>query len=607
MNNEQLYAMRHSLAHVLAAAVRRVYGADNVKLGVGPVIEDGFYYDFDLVDAKISEDDLPRIEKEMRKIIGEKQEFVREEKPIAEAVEIEEAANQPYKVELLRDLSEQGTTMANELSDEKITTVSFYTNGDFTDLCRGGHVTNTGDIPTDAFKLTKVAGAYWRGNEKNPMMQRIYGVAFASKDELSSYLQRLEEAKQRDHRKLGRELDLFLVSDLVGAGLPLWTPRGTVLRDELARYSNEMREKVGYQKVTIPHITKRALYEISGHWEKFGDELFLVTSQETDDEFAMKPMNCPHHIQIYASRPRSYRELPIKYLETTMIYRDEKSGELNGLSRVRSATQDDSHVFARPDQIEQIFGELIEMAKEMYRAFDMKLSLRLSFRDDKGNYIGDDILWENAQNAIQKMADKFEMEYEIGLGEAAMYGPKMDFMAEDAIGRKWQLATVQLDYAMPERFDLEYSGEGGTPEQPVMIHCALLGSLERFISVYIEHTAGKFPIWCAPEQLRVIKVKDDPAVDEFTTKVMNLARENGVHATIDDSNNSVSKKIRNAETWKVPYSVVIGEQETASGQLPLRIRNDLVADEKAERVYAPEQLMKSIANETRGRVSKSSL
>jgi threonyl-tRNA synthetase len=614
MNNEQLYAMRHSLAHIMADAVCHLW--PEVKLGVGPVIEDGFYYDIDLGGTKISEDDFKKIEKEMHHIINQKQDFVRSEKDIDEAIKWAQDAKQPYKIELLNDLKRAGTTVAKDLDastmgvatdedDAKITTVSFYTNGDFTDLCRGPHVTNTSDV--GAFKLMRIAGAYWRGNEKNPQMQRLYGVAFATKEELDAYLLRLEEAKRRDHRKLGRELDLFVISDLVGAGLPLWTPRGTVLREELARYSNEMREKAGYQKVAIPHITKTDLYKTSGHWEKFGDELFLVKSQETDDEFVMKPMNCPHHTQIYASRPRSYKDLPLKYLETTMVYRDEKSGELNGLSRVRSITQDDSHVFCREDQIEQIFGELIEMAKEMYRAFDMKLSLRLSFRDDIGKYIGSDEQWSAAQDAIQKMAGKFEMKYEIGLGEAAMYGPKMDFMAEDAIGRKWQLATVQLDYAQPERFGLEYTAEGGEIRRPVMIHCALLGSLERFLSVYIEHTDGKFPVWCAPEQLRVILVNDSEQVLELARKIRELAEENGVRITTDDSSNSVGKKIRNAETSKVPYSVVLGEKEVASGQLPLRIRTDLLVDETIEHIYAPEQLIKSIANEARGRVSKSSL
>jgi len=594
MSEEQLFNIRHSLAHVLAAAVRRIYGAENVKLGVGPVIENGFYYDFDLSNIKISEDDLPKIEKEMQKIIAEKQEFIGEEKSLDEATKWEKDAGQSYKLELLRDLEEGAT-------------ITFYTNGDFTDLCRGGHVANTSDIPADAFRLTRVAGAYWRGDEKNTMMQRVYGVAFTTTDELDKYLKQQEEAKKRDHRKLGKELDLFVTSDLVGAGLPLFTPRGTVLREELRKFTEELREKRCYQKVWTPHITKVDLYKVSGHWEKFGDELFLVKSQETKDEFALKPMTCPHHTQIYASRPRTIRELPLKYLHTTEVYRDEKTGELGGLSRVRSITQDDSHVFCAPEQIEQVFGELIETAKDMYHLFAMDLSLRLSFRNDEGKYLGDDKLWENAQAAIQKMADKFQMKYEVGIGEAAMYGPKMDFMATDAMGRKYQLATVQLDYAMPERFELEYTDVGGEVKRPVMVHCALLGSIERFLSVYIEHTAGKFPVWCAPEQLRIITVNDDRDVVDFATKLNEAAFEHSVRATIDNSNNSVGKKIRIAETWKVPYSVVIGEKEVASGKLPLRIRADLMTNDTAEHIYTPEELIKSIANEARSRVSKSSL
>ncbi|MCL2174102.1 threonine--tRNA ligase [Candidatus Saccharibacteria bacterium] len=595
MNEEQLSNVRHSLAHVLAAAVRRIYGVDQVKLGIGPVIDDGFYYDFDLGNIKISEDDLPKIEQEMQKIIAEKQNFTGEEKSPAAATKWAKAAGQPYKLELIRDLEKEGGV------------ITFYTNGDFTDLCRGGHVKNTGDIPIDAFKLTKIAGAYWRGDEKNIMMQRIYGVAFLSKDELLSHLQHLAEAKQRDHRKLGRELDLFVISDLVGSGLPLFTPRGTVLREELARYSNELRERFGFEKVWTPHITKTALYEKSGHMAKFGDELFLVQSQETSDQFVMKPMNCPHHTRIYASQARSYRDLPIRYLETTTDYRDEKTGELGGLSRVRALTQDDSHLFCRFDQIENEIYNLMKAVDELYQTVDMKLRVRLSYRDDSDAYLGDPKVWESAQKQLKDAVVAADLDYFEAEGEAAFYGPKIDFMATDAIGREHQVATVQLDFVMPERFELEYSTEGGEVARPVMIHCALLGSIERFLSVYIEHTAGKFPIWCAPEQLRVIKVKDDPKVDEFVAHVIDLAHEYGVRVVLDDSNNSVSKKIRSAETWKVPYSVVIGDKETKSGQLPLRIRADLAVNDAAEHIYEPEQLMKSIANEVRGRVSKSSL
>ncbi|MCL2280972.1 threonine--tRNA ligase [Candidatus Saccharibacteria bacterium] len=595
MNEEQLSNIRHSLAHVLAAAVRRIYGVKNVKLGIGPVIENGFYYDFDLGDIKISEDDLPKIEQEMQKIITEKQEFIGEEKSLDEAARWAKETEQPYKTELINDLKGEGAT------------ITFYTNGDFTDLCRGGHAANTSEIPADAFKLTKVAGAYWRGDEKNTMMQRIYGVAFATGVELEKYLKQQEEAKERDHRKLGRELDLFVISDMVGAGLPLFTPRGTVLREELARYSNELREHYGFKKVWTPHITKTALYEKSGHWAKFGGELFLVESQETDDKFAMKPMNCPHHTRIYASQARSYRDLPIRYLETTTDYRDEKSGELGGLSRVRALTQDDSHIFCRQDQIETEINILMNAVDQLYKTVGMKLRVRLSYRDDSDAYLGDVKLWESAQKQLKDAVVTAGLDFYEQEGEAAFYGPKIDFMATDAIGREHQLATAQLDFVQPERFELEYSTENGNIARPVMIHCALLGSIERFLSVYIEHTAGKFPIWCAPEQLRIITVNDNKNVVDFATKLNEAAFENGIRTTIDDSNNSIGKKIRVAETWKVPYSVVIGEKEVESGKLPLRIRADLVANNAAKHVYTSEEIIKSITNEARSRVSKSSL
>lgn len=613
MDKDKLFAMRHSLAHIMAAAVKRLW--PEVKLGVGPVVENGFYYDIDLGETKISEEDFLKIESTMHEIIAEHQDFIRSDKSIDEAIDWAIQSNQPYKTELLNDLKRAGTTVAKDLDAKelgleasdgsKIETVSFYANGDFVDLCRGPHLANTSEA--GAFKLMRIAGAYWRGNEKNPQMQRLYGVAFATEAELNEYLTRLEEAKKRDHRKLGRELDLFVVSDLVGAGLPMFTPRGTVLREELSRYSNELRELYGFQKVWTPHITKHELYEKSGHWDKFGDELFLVKSQETSDQFVMKPMNCPHHTRIYESQSRSYRDLPIRYLETTTDYRDEKSGELGGLSRVRALTQDDSHVFCRRDQIELEIENLLTAAGELYRTVDMKLRVRLSYRDDSDAYLGDKSLWESAQTQLKSAVEKAGLEFFEQTGEAAFYGPKIDFMATDAIGREHQVATVQLDFVQPERFGLEYSAEGGQIERPVMIHSALLGSIERFLSVFIEHTAGRFPIWCAPEQLRIIKVKDDPTIDAFAERVIDLAKEYGVRATLDNSNNSVGKKIRNAEVWKVPYSVVVGEKEATSGQLPLRVRADLAVEGRSDAEFEPEQLVKSIANESRSRVAKSSL
>jgi threonyl-tRNA synthetase len=584
---KNLEAIRHSLAHVLAAAARRVYGVENVKLGIGPVIEDGFYYDFDLGETKISEDDLPKIEKQMRKIIAEKQKFTSEEKTVGEAVAQEKAAGQPYKAELIQDLEKDGST------------ITFYTNGDFTDLCRGGHVGNTSEIPADAFKLTKVAGAYWRGDEKNPMMQRIYGVAFATKQELDDHLALLEEAKKRDHRKLGKELDLFAFSDLVGAGLPMFTPRGTVLRDELAKYSVSLRQKAGFELVWTPHITKTDLYKTSGHWDKFGEELFLVQSQVSGDQFALKPMNCPHHTQIFASKPRTYREMPVRFMEVTTDYRDERTGELGGLSRVRSLTQDDSHVFCRQDKIKDEIRNLVGIVKELYETVGMSdLRACLSYSDGSDKYLGGKDIWAMAQDQIKQAAIDNGLDFFEAEGEAAFYGPKIDFMAKDAIGREHQLATIQLDFVMPGRFGLEFTNEKGEKETPVMIHHATLGSIERFLSVYIEHTAGRFPVWCAPEQLRLILVKnDDENLVKFAGEIYDKAKAAGVRIELDDSNNSVGKKIRFAEQLKVPYSVVIGEKEVESDQLPLRVRADLGESED----ISADKLIQKIADETKNR------
>lgn len=610
MSSEDMSAVRHSLAHVLAAATRRLYGND-VKFGVGPAIEDGFYYDMDLGERHLSDDDLAKLEQEMRKILAEKQDFVASEMTIAEAEEWAKSNDQPYKLELIEDFKNNGTTKAGAKGKKQSasTKMSFYTNGDFTDLCMGGHVKNTADIPADAFKLTKVAGAYFRGDETKPMMQRVYGVAFATKAELDEYLQRQEEAKARDHRKLGRELDLYVTSDMVGAGLPMFTPRGTVLREEIAELSNSLREEIGFQKVWIPHMTKKELYEKSGHWAKFGGELFLVKSQETSDQFVLKPMNCPHHGRIFASQVRSYRDMPQRYLETTTVYRDEKSGELGGLSRVRSITQDDSHDFCRPDQIEQEISNLLSAVKIIYNIFDMKLRVRLSYRDDSDAYLGDQALWESAQSQLKKaVVEMGDIDYYEQEGEAAFYGPKIDFMATDALGREHQLATAQLDFVQPERFELEYIDQDGTAKRPVMIHCALLGSLERFLSVYIEHTAGKFPVWVAPEQLRIAKVKDDPAIDQMVAEMEEMAKEHHVRYTVDDSNNSIGKKVRAAELYKVPYVVVVGAKEAESGQLGVRIRKDLVGEGTDEsKQFTVDGLMTAIQSEHDSRCKYSTL
>jgi len=613
MSNDELYAMRHSLAHITAQAVQHLW--PEAKFGVGPVVEGGFYYDIDLGEAKISESDFKRIEKEMRAIINKDFPFEKSERSLEEALAWARDTKQPYKEELLNDLGREGTTVAKDLDAETlgvvgegesaVETVSFYTDGDFTDLCRGPHAESTGKV--GAFKLMRVAGAYWRGNEKNAQMQRLYGVAFATQEELDKYLEMLEEAKTRDHRKLGQELDLFTTSPLVGAGLPLFTPRGTVLREELAKFSNELRENFGFQKVWTPHITKVDLYKTSGHWDKFGDELFLVKSQETNDEFALKPMNCPHHTQIYVSQPRSYRDLPIRYCETTTDYRDEKTGELGGLSRVRSLTQDDSHVFCRRDQIEQEINQLLSAAHDMYEALDMELRVRLSYRDDSEGYLGDVGLWQSAQSQLKTAVEANQLEFYEMDGEAAFYGPKIDFMATDAIGREHQVATVQLDFVQPERFGLEYTTAEGTKERPVMIHCALMGSIERFLSVYIEHTAGRFPVWLAPEQLRIIQVKDDPAIVDFVTQLTAGAKEHGVRVVVDSANGSIGKKIRAAEVMKVPYTVVVGDKEVAEGKLVPRLRRDLAVEGRGDQAMTTDQLVSSIAHEAKARASRSSI
>ena len=585
-NNLKLSTMRHSLAHIMAAAVQRLY--PDAKFGVGPSIEDGFYYDIDLGEKKISEKDFVKIEKMMRKIIKENQQFIRTEKTIEEAIEWAKEKKQDYKLELLNDLKKYGTTNANVISSEifddkeiekNIKTVSFYTNGNYQDLCRGPHVDDTSKI--GAFKIMKVAGAYWRGNENNPQMQRLYGVAFNSEEELEQYLNKLEEAKNRDHRKLGKELDLYTFSPLVGAGLPLFTPRGTVLRDLLASYSSQLRQEYGFQKVWTPHITKKDLYEKSGHWAKFGEELFLVTSQETSDSFALKPMNCPHHTQIYASNPRSYKDLPIRYLETTTDYRDEKTGELGGLNRVRSLTQDDSHIFCRKDQIEVEIQNLLRCANKLYSSIGMNLHVRLSYRDDSDGYLGDKSLWQSAQGQLKKAVISNNLDYFEQEGEAAFYGPKIDFMATDAIGREHQVATVQLDFVQPQRFELTYKNSEAQDETPVMIHCALLGSIERFMSVYIEHRAGWFDFWAAPEQIRILPINDkvDSYISEVSaildnTVINNPIKFNQIRYSIDNKKGSLGKKIRDAVKMKIPIQIIIGERDMDNKEVSIRIRKN---------------------------------
>ncbi len=570
---ERVDRMRHTLSHVMATALTEMY--PGIQFGVGPAIKDGFYYDVDLSRVKtkndevvkISDADLPKIEKKMRGVIARGFEMQYSEKSRAEALDWAKQSGQDFKVELI-----------NELPEDEV--ISFYQLGDFTDLCKGPHIGSAKEV--GAFKLMRVAGAYWRGDENKPMLTRIYGVAFETEDELKEYLERIEEAKARDHRKLGKELDLFCFSDLVGAGLPLFSPRGTVLREMMSGYSLSLRGASGFEKVWTPNITKMDLYKTSGHYAKFGDELFIVHSQVNGENFALKPMNCPHHAQIFASRPRTYKEMPVRYMEATTDYRDEKSGELGGLSRVRSLTQDDSHVFCRKSQIEDEIKNLIRIVRELYATVGMgKLRARLSYRSDEDKYLGDMSLWEMAQAQIKSAAIDNGLDFFEAEGEAAFYGPKIDFMAEDAIGREHQVATVQLDFVQPERFDLNFVNEKGEKERPVMVHHATLGSIERFLSVFIEHTAGWFPFWCAPEQVRIVTVNDE--VLDYVSEIEDVLKQivldkplkyNELRFTTDKTDDSLGKKIRRATSMKIPVILVVGPKDMEARTVSVRLKDE---------------------------------
>ncbi|HCB19079.1 TPA: threonine--tRNA ligase [Candidatus Uhrbacteria bacterium] len=569
MTQDSLSLMRHSTAHVLAAAVSKLY--PHVKLGVGPAVEDGFYYDLFLPET-ITETDLACIEQEMQKIIGAKLPFVRQEMPLEEAIRFFKDHKQDFKVELLNDLAQKGTTKAGaevleDVGDASLQ-ASIYFTGDFVDLCRGPHVEDTGKI--GAFKLTKVSGAYWRGNEKNPQMQRIYGVAFETQEALDQHLVMVEEAKKRDHRKLGKELDLFHFSELVGPGLPLWTPRGTTVRNTLDEFVWRLRKQYGYEKVTIPHITKKDLYVTSGHWEKYKDDLFKITTRE-GHEFAMKPMNCPHHTQIYASSRRSYRDLPQRYAETTMVYRDEQTGELQGLTRVRCITQDDAHVFCRESQVKTEAFKIWNIIEAFYKPFGFALKVRLSTHDPDNMkaYLGTREEWDHMVEILRGWMKERGVEYFEGKGEAAFYGPKIDFIAKDSIGRDWQVATIQVDHNMPGRFGLICVNEAGEEESVVMIHAAIMGAIERFVAVLIEHCGGSFPFWLAPEQIRLATVSDEFV--DFARTLKGQLKEKGLRVSLDDSSEKVGRKIRQAAIEKVPWTVVIGAKEREGGDFQVNV------------------------------------
>lgn len=558
LKEEHLKRIRHTLAHLTAAAVRELWpGSQNA---IGPAIDNGFYQDFEIAGT-VTEQDLKKIEKKIRQFIPRWTHF--EKKEVTKEEALKEFAWNTYKTELIHEFSEEG---------KKLT---FHNSPGFIDLCKGGHVEHPNvEIKPDAFKLTKVTGAYWRGDEKNKMLTRIYGLAFETKEELDAYLAMLAEAEKRDHKKLGPKLDLFTFSDLVGPGLPLWTPKGTLVRNLLDEYIWELRKKIGYEKVEIPHITKKELYITSGHWDKFKEDLYKINTRD-GHLFAMKPMNCPHHTQIYARKQFSYRELPQRYASTTMVYRDEQTGELSGLARVLSITQDDAHVFCRFSQVKKELGAIWDKVVDpFYKSVGLNLKLRLSLHDPAHpeKYLGGKERWGDAEKALRDLANERKIDFFEGIGEAAFYGPKLDFLATDSIGRQWQVATIQLDMNQPERFDLYCIDEKGQHERIAMLHAAIMGSTERFMSILIEHYAGAFPLWLSPVQLAILPISKKQNV--YAKKVMKelLALSPELRVELDDRDESVGKKIREASMQKVPYQIILGEKEMKSKKIAVRTR-----------------------------------
>ncbi|PIT90421.1 MAG: threonine--tRNA ligase [Candidatus Komeilibacteria bacterium CG10_big_fil_rev_8_21_14_0_10_41_13] len=555
MNQEQLEHLRHSLAHLLAAAVAKLW--PEAKRTIGPAVDNGFYYDFDFPEP-ISEDDLPKIEKEMKKIIKDWQEFERFEVSVEEAKK--EFKGNPYKLELIDEFSEEGKTL------------TIYQSGDFRDLCRGGHTEKMDKLDPDSFKLDKLAGAYWRGDENNKMLTRIYGLAFATKKELNDYLKMIEEAKKRDHRKLGKELDLFTFSELVGSGLPLYTPRGSFIRKAINDYVESLQTQHEYTQIWTPQIAKGSLFKTSGHYDKYKDSMFRVVSNYSEEEFFLKPMNCPQHTQVYLSQPRSYRDLPLRYTDFAMLYRDEKPGELNGLARVRSFSQDDCHIFCTEEQVDQEIDVALNMTKDILKTFGLTYRYRLSTRDPEHpeKYLGDPKIWDKVEAWAEKIMKRNKIEYFPGPGEAAFYAPKMDLIAKDALGREWQLSTVQIDFVMPERFGLEYTDKDGQKKRPVMLHRAIVGSPERFIMILIEHFAGAFPLWLSPTQIKILNISSDH--EKHCLKLAQEFKEQNIRVEADLSNETVGNKIRKAASEKIPYILVIGDREMKSKKLMVRVR-----------------------------------
>ena len=556
-DEEGKHAFWHTSSHLLAEALEALY--PGIKFGIGPAIENGFYYDVDSPVA-ITESDLPKIEAKMVELAREKQPLVRREVPKAEALKDFTEKGDPYKVELIEAL-EDGT-------------ITFYTNGNFTDLCRGPHIPHTGVIK--AIKLTSVAGAYWRGDEKRQMLTRIYGISFPKKSMLDEYLALMEEAKKRDHRKLGRELELFAFSQRVGAGLPLWLPKGAALRDRLEQFLRSVQKEYGYQQVITPHIGNKELYVTSGHYAKYGKDSFQpIHTPIEGEEYLLKPMNCPHHCEIYKVKPRSYKDLPIRLAEFGTVYRYEQTGELHGLTRVRGFTQDDAHMFVRPDQLLEEFEKVIDIILYIFRTlkFD-NYTAQISLRDktNREKYIGSDENWEKAEQAIIRATEEKGLNTTIEYGEAAFYGPKLDFMVRDAIGRKWQLGTIQVDYNLPERFDLTYKGADDKLHRPIMIHRAPFGSMERFVAVLLEHTGGKFPLWLSPDQVVVLPISE--RFNDYAHKVADYLNQHDVRAQVDDRNEKIGRKIRDNELKRIPYLLIVGEKEEAEGKVSIRIQGE---------------------------------
>jgi threonyl-tRNA synthetase len=573
VENEKLHNLRHSLAHLLAAAVLEMY--PNTKNTIGPSIEDGFYYDFEFKNP-ISDKDLPKIEKKMKEILKSWKEFESEEKSEKEAKE--HFKKNEYKVELIDEIVGKG---------EKIT---FYKCGDFTDLCRGGHLENPAkEIKPDSFKLDRVAGAYWRGDEKNKMLTRIYGLAFKTKEDLENYVKMREEAEKRDHKKLGKELSLFIVSNLVGKGLPMYLPKGNIIKTELENFIRKEKEDLGYSFVTIPHIAKKELYIKSGHMGKY-DAMMPTMMDENGEEFVMKAMNCPHHFEIYNAEPHSYRDLPLRIAENTTVYRNEKSGELAGLLRVKNLTQDDTHHFIKADQIESEIEMIFGLIQKVYKIFGFdNYKVEVSTRDTKNKekYFGNDEVWEKAEKILVNSAKKMGLKYSVEEGEAAFYGPKIDIKVKDSIGREWQLATIQLDFNQPNNFEMDYAGEDGKKHRVVVLHVAIFGSFERFIGILIEHYAGAFPLWLSPVQVKILPISEEKHL-EYAKEIFKNLKEVGVRAELDEFNESLSKKIRNAKTQKIPYLIVVGDKEKESKKLTVEGRNN----EKLENITTNEFISK---------------